>query len=34
MRGKSGIWGDFGIRQSSNSATDAGLRPVFEWKEV
>lgn len=34
MRGKSGIWGDFGIRQSSNSGSDAGLRPVFEWREV
>ncbi|MGG0822961.1 hypothetical protein ABE099_08765 [Paenibacillus turicensis] len=34
MRGKSGIWGDFGIRQSGNSGTDGGFRPVFEWKEV
>lgn len=34
MRGKSGIWGDLGIRQSSNSGTDAGFRPVFEWREI
>jgi hypothetical protein len=34
MRGKSGVWGDLGIRQSSNTGTDAGLRPVFEWREV
>lgn len=34
MRGKSGIWGDLGIRQSGNSGTDGGLRLVFEWREV